>query len=91
MTKITRTLLVAGALTALLCAMDPRADAGPPFPRPGHGNAPMLGRPGMAAFGLEPDPGMTFVMVLRGLGLTADQQARVQEIMESHRARLCAS
>src|SRR5262249_49565767 len=43
---------------------------------------------GPMVLGLEPDSAMTFVMVLHGLGLTADQHTRVRTIMERHRARL---
>ena len=41
----------------------------------------------MAGMGAEPGPGMMFPMILRGLGLSADQQTKVRDIMDKHRAR----
>jgi Spy/CpxP family protein refolding chaperone len=47
-----------------------------------------LGPPPMAAGAMEPEPGMQFGLVLRGLGLTAEQQSRVRTILDGHRPAL---
>ena len=37
--------------------------------------------------GLEPNPGMMFPMILRSVGMSAEQQTKVQGIMDAHRPR----
>jgi len=37
--------------------------------------------------GLEPGPGMMFPMILRSIGMSAEQQTKVQAIMDAHRPR----
>jgi len=37
--------------------------------------------------GLDPNPGMMFPMILRSVGMSAEQQAKVQSIMDAHRPR----
>jgi len=41
----------------------------------------------MGGVGLEPGPGMMFPMILRSVGMSAEQQSKAQGIMEAHRPR----
>ena len=69
-------LRIAGVLGVVVCTTGVLAGA--------HGMHDGVWGGGM---GLEPNPGMMFPMILRSVGMSAEQQTKVQGIMDAHRPR----
>src|SRR2546422_3561065 len=71
-------LRVVAVLGVTLCSAGVRAE---------HHSMHEGGCMGGAGMGLEPGPGMMFPMILRSIGMSAEQQTKVQAIMDAHRPR----
>jgi Spy/CpxP family protein refolding chaperone len=89
--KIMKTAAIAVAIALGVAASTLHVDAesGVACAGPGPGMlGPPMGPPPMGGGPAEPEPGLQFGLLLRGLGLSTDQQTQVRTILESHRPKL---
>ena len=83
---MTTRMMAAGTTALLALALwTPPALAEPPSGGPPMGGP--MGGPGMGFAGPESDPGMMFGLMLRSVGLSAEQHTKTRSIMETHRPR----